>query len=100
MFHAVVICFADLTYKCPIFSDRVGNTTAGCPREVDSVWGITWEVTRISATGSQPCPQVNGSYTGFAYRECGSDGKWESSVNATGCSSAVFSSLSDETVRH
>ena len=61
-------------------------------------WGIIWEISRVGFTGSAPCPAVNGSYTGFAYRECGSDGKWGSNIDVTYCSNDEFSSLSSDVV--
>ena len=58
-----------------------------------------WEPTRKGFTGSQPCPQVNGTYTGFAYRQCDSNGDWASTVNVSQCNSDLFGSLSAGIVR-
>jgi len=77
------------------------ETTAGCPGEVDDVWGITWETSRAGFTGSASCPVVNGSYSGFAYRECYSDGRWAPSIDVTHCNSnEAFSSLSSDVVSY
>ena len=74
--------------------------TPMCPAgDADPRWSIQWSSTEAGRRDSQPCPTIQGTNTtGFAFRECGEDGKWEEEVDVINCRSAQFEELENQAV--
>ncbi|XP_065199232.1 uncharacterized protein LOC135830935 [Sycon ciliatum] len=76
---------------CPLDRTNTCASDVDCPRDVDSVWALTWTPVAAGAIAQQPCP-ANSQGIGMATRTCSLSGVWDA-ANVTQCGSVALLEL-------